>query len=126
MSASQHATALGFHQNFFASIKKSCSARYQYIVNLNPNLTEAYRQYMSEQEQYKSQLTEIYYELSDKRKIRAFGRHLKDIGMYRNGNGFSTTITRALFRSTEGIGNHRFFIKAPKIIAEYHKVKESL
>jgi len=126
MSASQHATTLGLHQNFFASIKTSCPARYQYIISLSPNLTEAYRKYMNEQEDYKAQLTEIYYELSDKKKVSAFSKHLMKKGLYKNFNGFATAINYTLFRAKDGLGNHRFFIKAPKIIAEYHKVKDRL
>ena len=126
MSRREQAVMLGLHPNFFASMKCSCPVKYKYIENLSPNLAEAYRKYMQEQEDYKTQLTEMYYALSDRKKVMAFSIHLQAIGMYSNWNGFSTTINYTLFKSGEGLGNHRFFIKAPKILAEYHKVKDML
>lgn len=126
MSAREYATELGLHPNFFASIKKSCPARYKYITGLSSNLTEAYRKYINEQENYKSHLTDIYYELADKRKITSFSKYLHEQGYYANWNGFSTSINYSLFRTGGGLGNHAFFVKAPKIIAEYEKVKDEL
>lgn len=119
--------SLGQDKNFFSTMKHGNMEKFDYVKSLGKNMVEGYNNYVTEFDNNKNALTEIYYMLEDKRKVSSFCRCLTDDKLYASDASAQTSLVKLLFaiNTNESI-NHNTFLKIQKILKTFNEVKRGL
>lgn len=124
MNLREVAEHFGLHSNTFHSIKNSNPEKFNYMFGFCENKIKSYQTYLDKQVAVKQQLTHIYYELQDKKKITDFSRFLKTKGLFGSDLSFLNAVSGIVFVEDQTFQKHESFIKYEKIINLYDEYKK--
>ncbi len=81
----------------------------------------AYSKYHTEMNKVKSDATDIYFYLQERRLLHAFGKILVQKNLSPKSYSFDSSCCKVLFTSTEGFGKFTTFIKYKQYLVEFNK-----
>ncbi len=121
LSKAKSAEALGYHPNHFYVLKTTSREKYDYLMNIcSYNLYVAQNTYIEEMKIVKEKMVSFFYDLESHSKIHTFGVFMKEKGLYKNDNCFSTSVGLVLFNSRDGFATFMVYQKYKKML-KYRK-----
>lgn len=127
MNKALSAIALNFghNKNYFGVMKITNADKFEYIESLVPdNFEKSYVQYIEENRQVKKDMKKVYDLLEKSKKIHKFSEYLVEIGMSKNPNSFSTSVSGVLYGKHDGFSHHVVFIKYKTMLEIFPAFKE--
>lgn len=114
---------LNLHQDYFHRMRLNNPNKLAYIKSLHPDMARAYDMYIEENRAVTQVASDIYIEVEENKERPAFGRFLKEKGIYKH--PFSYHSTESILFTSEGmIKTFRSFIKIKRSNELYKEFRE--
>ena len=103
--------ALGLKYNTLSMMKHTNPDKFEYIFALDDDPIKSYKKYYDLHRELINELTEIYYFLSERRKIHYLAKRLVELGLRKSPKGMQHHMENALFRIEPKFYSHKSFLK---------------